>query len=191
MHQAASRSTPAFAPECRFGAYWWPPQTGVNTMKRIFTAAIAIAAIALAGSVPTGATTFPTLTNIYFASGVVDNSEDDFLGIATVISCSNLSGQAASVRYFFRRDNGTVAGSATLPLANLAAQTITTEGNVDFLDEIQLETGIFIGGTLQIQSTQSAIYCSAMLVHANGGSSGPAGVALHMVRLNPHPGTVE
>jgi hypothetical protein len=191
MHQAASRSTPAFAPECRFGAYWWPPQTGVNTMKRIFTAAIAVATIALAGPVPVRATTFPVLTTIYFAAGVVDNSLSEEFGINTAIDCSNLSGQSANVQYMFRRKDGTIAGHILISLANLRAQTVTTTGNVDFLDEIELETGVLFGGTVQVQSTQSAVYCSAMLTNANGGETGPAGVALHMVRLNPHPGTVE
>ena len=45
-----------------------------TTMKRIFTAAIAVAAIALAGAIPAKATTFPSLTTIYVASGAVDTT---------------------------------------------------------------------------------------------------------------------
>jgi hypothetical protein len=137
------------------------------------------------------ATTFPALTTIYFASGAVDNSNTSQLGVATIVSCSNLSGQTASVRYQFRAANGTLLAGGTLLLASLAQQYVTTQGGVDFVTPIDIQTGPFLGGTVQILSTQSAIYCSAMLVHADGASSGPAGVALHMVRLNPHPGTVE
>ena len=43
-------------------------------MKRIFTAAIAVAVIASAGVTQAQATTFPSLTRIYFASGALDSS---------------------------------------------------------------------------------------------------------------------
>ena len=160
-------------------------------MKRIVTAAIAVAGLSLAGAAPARATTFPALTTIYFASGVVD-THPTVEGIATVVNCSNMSGQTASVRYQFRRKDGTIAAGGTLLLANFATHVITSAGIVGFYaDPIALPTGGIYGGALQILSTQSAVYCSAMLVRADGTFSGPSGVALHMVRFNPHPGTVE
>ena len=67
-------------------------------MKRTFTAAIAVAAITLAAATQAQATAFPSLTSIYVAAGVSDNSLDE-TGVATAISCINTSGQTASARY--------------------------------------------------------------------------------------------
>ena len=160
-------------------------------MKRIFTAAVAVAAISVAGATPVRATTFPTLTQIYFASGARDNSVDsDFTGIGTIIDCTNMSGQTASVRYQFRHATGQLLAGATLLLANLATKTITSMGSASFTNDTPLPTGTFLGGSIQILSTQSAVYCSAMIIRTDGGDD-PSGVALHMVRFNPHPGTVE
>ena len=156
---------------------------------------IAIAALGMTmlGS-SAGATTFPSVTTIYVASGAMDSNTDPDAGISTLINCTNLSGQTASVRYQFRRLNGAPNAGATLLLANLGTHTVTTEGNVGVFDEDAiLPTGTFFGGSLQILSTQSAIFCSAMLIRAEGSASTEpdAAVALHMVRFNPHPGTVE
>ena len=159
-------------------------------MKRIFTAAIAVGAIALAGATPARAITFPALTTIYIASGASDHSPG-VAGRATFVTCTNMSGLTASVRYQFRGGSGTLLAGGTLLLSNLATHSITTEGSV-FLTQISLPTGAFFGGTVQILSTQSAVYCSAMLINATTVLDGGAeGIALHMVRFNPHPGTVE
>jgi len=40
-----------------------------------------------------------------------------------------------------------------------------------------------------IASTTTFIFCSAMIVDA--GASTPQGIALHLVRFNPMPGTTE
>lgn len=163
-------------------------------MRRIFTAAIAVAAIALAGVAPTRATTFPTLTTIYFAAGAVDSDIDNNEGVATVISCLNQSGQTASVRYQFRSLDGTLLAGGTLLVGHLATKNVSTQGSVSYFTSIPLPTSVFFGGSIQVLSTQSAVYCTAMLLDASQASyvsGGPGGVALHMVRLNPHPGTVE
>jgi hypothetical protein len=52
-----------------------------------------------------------------------------------------------------------------------------------------LVTGQLTGGVVNIESTESGMFCSAMLLDA--AASAPHGVALHLVRVNPHPGTVE
>ena len=160
-------------------------------MKRILTAAVAVAAIAFAGIAPTRATTFPSLTTIYVASGVIDSSLISYTGINTIISCSNMSGQTATVRYVFRYIGGSLAGLKTLTLPNLQAQGVSSVGSVNFAASLEiLPTGGMTGGTLQVLSTQSGVFCSAMLVDA-ASVNVPAGIALHMVRYNPHPGTVE
>ena len=49
-------------------------------------------------------------------------------------------------------------------------------------------TPILTGGVINIESTQSGVFCNAIFLDAAGG-----GLAfnLPLVRVNPHPGTVE
>jgi hypothetical protein len=59
-----------------------------------------------------------------------------------------------------------------------------------FGDEGLTTTGAILdGGIIAVQSTQSAVFCTAMIVDA--AASTISGIELHMVRLNAHPGTVE
>jgi len=161
-------------------------------MNRIFTAAIAVAALALAGTTFARATTFPTLTPIYFASGAMNVGPAPDIEVSTVVNCSNMSGQTASIRFQFRGKDGTPHAGATLLTANLASQNVASGNGVGFTGgPTVLPTGLFYGGSIQILSTQSAVFCTAWLAHPAGSVAGPASVALHMVRFNPHPGTVE
>ena len=141
-------------------------------MKRIF---IAVAAVALAGAIPARATTFPSLTLIYVASGVIENDlSNGSSGIGTVISCSNMSAQTASVRFVFRRNDGRIAAGGTLLLGSLASRAVTTEGTTSILfPATSLPTGGMFGGSIQILSTQSAVFCSAMVFHPGGNVAGP------------------
>jgi hypothetical protein len=52
-----------------------------------------------------------------------------------------------------------------------------------------LQTGSVNQGVVNIEATNSAVFCNAMIVDA--GAAIPDGIALHLVRVNPHPGTVE
>ena len=52
-----------------------------------------------------------------------------------------------------------------------------------------LATGNLNGGVVNIESTQSGVFCSAVTIDAAAIS--PDGVPLRLVRVNPHPGTVE
>ena len=56
-------------------------------------------------------------------------------------------------------------------------------------NEIVLDTGPIIQGFVSIYSTQSAVFCSAMIVDPT--LIVPQGIDLHMVRFNAHRGTVE
>ena len=159
-------------------------------MKRIFTATIAVAAIALTGATEAVATTFPSLTRIYVASGVVELNTIAISGIMTAVSCSNMSGETASVRFVLRHENGVIAAGGTLLIGSLASRVVTTNGDNDIYLETQFPTAQMFGGIVEILSTESAVFCSAMIIRADGALD-PAGVALHMVRFNPHPGTVE
>ena len=157
-------------------------------MKKLLAA---IAAAALTAALPAQATTF-SLRTIYVASGVFDSGDLADLGTATSVHCSNLSGKSATVRVSFYARNGLLEGFNSGPLANLETRTISTHAT--YFGETYLGTGAIAQGVLNVQSTESGVFCSAMLVDAAGGPGAadvPQGVALHMVRYNPHPGTVE
>ena len=153
--------------------------------------AFAAAAFAALAAQPSDATTFPTLTRIYVASGVVDTITSGLGGVGTVVHCSNMSGQTASVRFVFRYDTGQIASSGTLLVGNLASRAAATSGGVDYIHQTSFPSALMYGGTVEILSTESAVFCSAMQVDTEALAGGPAGIALHMVRFNPHPGAVE
>jgi hypothetical protein len=67
-----------------------------------------LTALALAATLaqPASAITFSKLTTIYLASGVYDSGGPDQTGVATVITCSNVSGQTTTVRLLFLTSSG-------------------------------------------------------------------------------------
>jgi hypothetical protein len=150
-------------------------------------AAFAFAALTLAQ--PASAITFPSLTTIYVGPGVFNLEADPFFS-ATAFSCSNVSGQTASMRFLILGKSGSPVRIYTLSLVNGANVTIATE-SIDFLSsELSLQTGNHNNeGTVSIESTQSGVFCTAMMVDPT--ADVPSGIALHLVRINPHPGTVE
>jgi hypothetical protein len=151
-------------------------------MKTHLAAASLIAVLAQ----PAAAITFPTLTTIYVGAGV-----SEFNGIqqfATAFTCSNVSGQEASVRFLVLNQTGGIAGSLTQTVAHGANATVATS-SINVVLEQLLNTGDVTHGTVNIESTQSGVFCSAMVLDPD--STTPNGVALHLVRVNPHPGTVE
>jgi len=126
------------------------------------------------------------------ASGGFDSDESMGAGTATSVHCTNLSGKSAQVRFSFYGAGGSLEGVSNFTLPNLNTETISTHGT--FFSDLSLGTGAIQQGVLNIQSTESGVFCSAMLIDALGGpgtADVPEGIALHMVRYNPHPGTVE
>jgi hypothetical protein len=144
------------------------------------------AAITLTAIFPVQAITF-SLRTIYVASGVTDDGGIINNGIATTVHCTNLSGKTATVRVAFYGATGTQIGSNTATIAHLVTRTISTH-SVIYFNELALDTGAINQGVLNIGSTESGVFCSAMIVTA---AAPVAGIDLHMVRYNPHPGTVE
>ena len=151
-------------------------------MKTYLTALALTAVLAQ----PATATTFPSLTTIYVASGVVDQGGNATAGIATTVFCSNVSGQTAQVRVLILTSEGAIhaAGTATVPHGSTR---IFSTHDTALDDSVILNTG-FALGVLNVESTQSGVFCSAMII--NSGFANDS-VALHMIRVNPHPGTVE
>jgi hypothetical protein len=150
-----------------------------------------LTAIALAAALvqPAAAVTFPTLTTIYVGSGVLNSSGGPLDGQATAFHCTNVSGVTATIRYLVLQQNGSVAGSLTLNAPHGSTTTAATHLTAVFASQaISPGVNIFQGG-INIESTQSGVFCTAMIVDAS--TIDPVGIALHLVRVNPHPGTVE
>jgi hypothetical protein len=156
-------------------------------MRKSF-AAFAFATLALAQ--PASAITFPKLTTIYVGSGVYDNGGDDELGSATSFHCSNVSGVAVQVRVLVLSPTGALEGAVNVSLAHGATGTISTHGTFAFTEGSNLlNTGSVTQGVVNIEATNSAVFCTAMIVDAN--AAVPTGIDIHLVRVNPHPGTVK
>jgi hypothetical protein len=159
---------------------------GLNMKKSL--AAVALAA-ALAQ--PASAITFPSLTTIYVGSGVRDNGAADIVGVATTFHCTNVSGVTVSIRYLVLFSTGAVAGAITRSAAHGATVTASTHDTALFSDTDNLivpGTALSQGG-INIEATESDVFCTAMMVDAS--AIVPSGIDLHLVRVNPHPGTVE
>ena len=154
-------------------------------MKKYLATAALIATLAQ----PTHAVTFPTLTTIYVGSGVYDDGSGNNAGEATSIHCSNVSGVPVSVRVLILANNGAVEGSLTQNLAHGVTVTFSTHGTFIFVDA-DLQTGGVFQGALNVEATNSAVFCTAAVIDA--AVNPPAfSMPLHLVRVNPHPGTVE
>ena len=148
-----------------------------------------LSAVALAAAAvqPAAAITFPTFTTIYVAPGVFDDGSSANTGTATVVSCSNVSGVATTIRVLILDGAGSVAGDETFVLAHGESDRIATHAT--FLGgELSLDTGEVSDGVINIESLQSAVFCSFTVVPAAGPA---AGFPLNAIRVNPHPGTVE
>ena len=157
-------------------------------MTKLFVATGALIAATLAQ--PASATTFPSLTTIYVGAGVAEfEGGANGTQSATAFSCSNVSGQSATLRVLVLSRIGTVVGNSTMALPHGENRTVATSDASFLVEDQQLNTGNVVQGTVNIESTQSAVFCSALIVDPSRVSAN--GVALHLVRVNPHPGTVE
>jgi hypothetical protein len=146
------------------------------------------AAIVLTGALiqPAAAITFPSLTTIYVGSGVTDTTGvGDY---ATAFACANVSGKTASVRVAVLGPTAFVEGSTTQQIIHGGNVIFATQGIFGFTVTL-VQTGSVTHGTVNIEATESAVFCTAMILDPD--TPGPNGIQLHLVRVNPHPGTVE
>jgi hypothetical protein len=151
-----------------------------------------LAAFALAAALvqPASAITFPSLTTIYIGAGVYDLKDYPTAGTntATSVHCSNVSGQSAQIRVLVLNASGTVAGQTTQAIAHGATVTVSTNEVGAYADEV---LGLVNSnrGVLNVEATQSGIFCTAQIVDTAAALSTSS--PLRLVRVNPHPGTVE
>ena len=158
-------------------------ETGGLNMKKYLAAVALVAAIAQ----PAAAVTFPTLTTIYVGTGL---SELTPLANTTgVVSCANVSGQTANLRVLILNFNGAVADTHTQALAHGANMTVGTRGAASLSITSMDTPAPLLNGTVNIESTESAVFCTAMLIDKT--TPGPNGVTLRLVRSNGHPGAEE
>jgi hypothetical protein len=120
--------------------------------------------------------------------GVRDDGGALDVGVATNFNCSNVSGITAQVRFVVRGLNGPIEGAQNFTLLHGATRTASTHLEATFDSDASLNTGQVGQGLIQIYSTQSGVFCNASITDAGDGGNG---FDLHMVRFNPHPGTVE
>ena len=149
-------------------------------MKTTLTT-IALAAVL---AQPAAAISFPTLTTIYVGTGVNDDSTT-----ATSFHCSNVSGVSTDVRFLVLSASGVAEGLATVTIAHGATHTASTRSTAAYVENTDLTTGAIQQGVVNIESRQSGVFCSAMTIDV--AATSPLGVTLPLVRVNPHPGTVE
>jgi len=151
---------------------------------------LVVAAVLAAALVhPAAAVTFPSLTTIYVGSGVRDDFQAAGAGIATVFNCTNVSGVSATVRVLVLGSNGGVAASNIQTLGHGFTRTWVTRAEATYAGDFALQpTGGLNQGAVNIESTQSAVFCNAVVSDAADAGDG---IILPLVRVNPHPGTVE
>ena len=163
-------------------------------MKRVLTllpitamAAAGFAVLAASFFNPVQATTFPSPRVIYSAVGVADNDVSPAIG--TSVICMNNSGQNATVRVTFIDNTGINKGSKQTTLANGRVYGVGTDnGTFSHLDHFEVAAASNFLGRVNIFSTQSAVFCSAIVARS---LEQDPGNSLNMVRFNAHPGTLE
>ena len=151
-------------------------------MKTYLAAVAFVAALAQ----PAAAVTFPSLTTIYVGSGATSFANDT----ATVVHCSNVSGVSANVRFQFLTAAGGVAGVHTATLAHGQTYTLATKNVLIFTESFTFAPELVLNeGVVNVEATNSAVFCTAKVVTPI--IDGADGFTMPLVRVNPHPGTVE
>ena len=126
----------------------------------------------------------------YVVSGVFDNGGAFNAGVATSIHCTNTSTTSENIQIVVRTFDGTIVGNTTFAVASASTTTSSTHQTALFAEDVTLSPGTTINqGQAFIFTTSQFVFCSAMIVDA--AASIPNGIALHMVRFGPLPGTQE
>ena len=130
------------------------------------------------------------LSLIYRASGVRGTSGAPQTGTATSIHCTNTSTVNENLVIVVRNIDGTIISNSTFSVAPFWTFTASTHDTAVFVEGALLSPGVGINqGVVSIASTTLNMHCTAMILDA--ASATPVGIALHMVRFNPAPGTME
>ena len=125
---------------------------------------------------------------IYRGSGVFDSDDPGNTGTATSFHCTNFSGVPETIRIVVRHRDATVLANMAFIIFHLNTVTASTH-ITNIYSDFTLGTGAVFQGTAAIAATSVNITCTAMQIDA--ASLSPVGIALHMTRFNPVPGTQE
>ena len=145
-----------------------------------------IAVAALAFTMPAQAAQGDPEIIIYRVSGVLDDGASN--GTATSFHCTNFSGVTENVRFVVRGPGAVILFNNFFPIIHLHTLTVSTKEVVIYSD-VSLGTGPVQQGTAAIAATSVNVTCTAMQVLPQGAL--PQGIALHMTRFSPIPGTQE
>ncbi|MCO5163583.1 MAG: hypothetical protein M9939_20840 [Mesorhizobium sp.] len=125
---------------------------------------------------------------IYRVSGLRDTGGAVTPDIASFVSCTSFSTVAEDVRIIATGYGGTAFADVTVTVPARNTVTFSTHDILMYSD-INLNTGVISQGSAFVLSTTTNLLCSAGIV--NTATYAVDGIALHMQRLSPHPGTVE
>jgi hypothetical protein len=121
---------------------------------------------------------------LYRIAGVTDS-----VGVATSFHCSSFSSVTETLSIVVRNFNGNVRANTSFSVAPSQTKTATTRPTNLYVEDVILNTISVTQGLALIRATSRNVICSAMVVDA--AATVPEGIALHMVRSNPQPGTQE
>jgi hypothetical protein len=127
---------------------------------------------------------------IYRISGVTDSGSGAQSGNATTFICSNYNNKNDSFRIRLYDWSGSIVADSTFDLPPNRTLNISTHSTTAFFDDAVLSPGQTIAhGLAVITATTTKMICSAMVVNAE--AQAPVGIALHMVRYNAAPQSME
>jgi len=125
---------------------------------------------------------------IYRFPGVRDDGGALFVGVATVIHCTNFSGADETIRWVTRNSLGGLVDNTSFGIQHLQTITVATHINRAY-SSVTFATGALSQGTTAIAATSLNVICTAMTIDAS--TTAPIGVALRGIRFNPIPGSQE
>lgn len=125
---------------------------------------------------------------IYRVSGTRDTGTFTTPDVASFVSCTSFATIPEDIRVLATGYAGTLFADVTVTVPGRQTVTFVTHP-VTMLSAISLNTGVISQGSFFVLSTTTNVLCTAGIVNTN--SYAVDGVALHMQRLSPHPGTVE
>jgi hypothetical protein len=159
-----------------------------NIMKR--AASLAALLLGTCATVSVAAETRAIGKIIYRVAGVINSGGADEQFGATVVPCTNISGNRVRMQVILRDKLGAVMETVNYGIAGNATVTFSTKRTLAYQDDIRpLVIHELEQGSMIIRATSSKVICSATQVDAS--SDFPSGAALHMVRFNPIRGAVE
>lgn len=170
-------------------------------MKRIAVVASIIAAVSTSavsqslrpaegsrgGQVAPQSTSDP-LKVLYRIMGVRDSGGYE-QGTATVFHCTNFSNAMELISVKAYNYLGQLVANSTISAPSRWPKTIATHLTAAYNEDHVLSASGMTQGYVVISSTTTNLHCTAMTIDA--ASPVPVGVALHMIRFNPQPGSVE